>query len=139
MHLPAAAPLSLGWKLVQTQDTQPQDDHTVPSTQGSPGIPTPTAFSFPDVPLLFLPSLSFFSSFLVAILSSFPPFFAPLCFTSSTKERISINQNHPHVQKVHPTAPAQWECVTFAIYYPLFVNLRCTALKNNTLKTSLLK
>lgn len=131
-----SAPLLVDWKSAQTQDMQPQNAphcHQNPVLKFSAGIPALTSFSFPAVlVVLFLSSLSLpqidlLSSFLLVILSSFPPFIG--CFTSTTKERIPINpKQHFHVQTDKPAAPTHCKHIIFATYFALFNSseLYCT-------------
>lgn len=134
MHLPTAAPLLLGWKSAQTQDTQPQEGSPCPQHSGFTKHPNTYRFLFPWCPSNFF---AFFILFLFSLSSCFvflSSFFCSLLYFVY-KKIISINQKYPYIQKVQPTPLAQWECV----HFPLFINLRCTALKSNTLKSSLFK
>lgn len=140
IHLPEAAPLSPDWKSAQTQHIEPQNGSSCPSTSVSTGIPIHTS-SFPAVFVCLFSSsssltLNDLSSFLMAILSPFPSFIS--CLTSPTKERMAITPKpYFHIQQDKPTALTQWKDITFAMSFPLFIHLSCTALQNNTLKSIL--
>lgn len=136
-----SAPLLMDWKSAQTQDTQPQNAphcHQNPVLKFSAGIPTLTSFSFPAVlAVLFLSSLSLpptdlLSSFLLVILSSFPPFIG--CFTSATKE-FQLTQSNIFTSRQTSLLHLRTVSILFLPHILLFlINLSCTALKNNDLE-----
>lgn len=124
MHLPEAAPHSLAW----SHCPQHLGFNRHPNTHLFPCLRSSFAFSV-------LPTkwLSVFSP------AGYSVSFHRYLYFHFKRKNFNYSKptfSHPEAK---PTASTQWNYIAFATSFPLFINLNCTALKNNTLKSTLLK